>query len=558
MNISWQLTRMAERTPNQIAVAAPKRPRPRGRSDYDTVTFCELDEDSSQIAAGLQKHGVRPGHRIVLMVRPGIDFIALTFALFKTGAVVVLIDPGMGRQHLLQCLQDVRPNGFVAIPVVQMARWIYRKRFEDAQLNVTVGRKWFGPFGPWDGPTLTAMRRSTASEMLVTNIGGDAPAAIIFTTGSTGPPKGVLYRHENFAAQVQQLQEFYQIQPGEIDLPGFPLFGLFNSAMGVSTIIPDMDPRKPAEVDPKRIVQAIDDWNVTQAFGSPAIWNVVGQYCEREKVQLNSLRRILSAGAPVPPHVLRRMVNALPAGGDMHTPYGATESLPVASIAASEVLNATAARSAEGMGTCVGRRFSGIQWRVIQISDDPILTIDDAVPVESGKIGELIVRGPTITREYVTRTESNEAAKIRDGQDIWHRLGDVGYLDDQERFWFCGRKAHRLETSNGTMFTVPCEAIINQHPSIYRSALVGIGPVGKQMPVIVAEPWPEHWPKDAKAKQTLCHELYERAQSSTLTRSIEKQRFLLHPSLPVDIRHNAKIFREQLGPWAEQALSRRR
>jgi acyl-CoA synthetase (AMP-forming)/AMP-acid ligase II len=323
--------------------------------------------------------------------------------------------------------------------------------------------------------------------------------------------------------------------------------------MGVTTVVPDMDPTRPAKADPRKIVRAIHDWNVTQAFGSPALWNGVGRYCEANDIKLPSLRRVLSAGAPVPPHVLRRMKEAIDPEGDVHTPYGATEALPVASISASEVLGETAARSAQGAGTCVGRRFPGIQWKIIRISDEPIEEIVQAEELPSGEIGELIVRGPVVTSEYVTRREANREHKIQDGEGFWHRMGDVGYLDDQDRFWFCGRKAHRVLTETGVLFTVPCEAIFNQHPKIYRSALVGVGPRGRQRPVIVVETWPEHRPRTPGERQSLLAELMERGQAQEHTRAIRD--FLLHPSLPVDIRHNAKIFREKLAPWAARQLA---
>ncbi len=160
-----------------------------------------------------------------------------------------------------------------------------------------------------------------------------------------------------------------------------------------------------------------------------------------------------------------------------------------------------------------------------------------------------------MTRAYVTRTEANALAKIADGDQFWHRLGDAGYLDEYDRFWFCGRKAHRVETTSGTMFTVCCEAIVNQHPAIYRSALVGIGPSGQQLPVMISEPWPGQYPRGAQAQQRLLDELYQRAQGHDLTRGISRDHLLLHTALPVDIRHNAKIFREQLVPWAELQLA---
>ncbi len=548
-NISWQLTQSAARWPHALAIAAPKRRRPRGRADYRQVTFAQLEDDTTRLAAGLQARGVRPGQRIVLLVRPGIDFIALTFALFKTGAVVVLIDPGMGGRHLLQCLEDVKPEGFITIPLAQAILWWHRRRFPAAKLHVTSGRGWWGT-------RVDDLRHHAAREFQPVSVEPNDPAAIIFTTGSTGPPKGVLYQHGNFATQVRELQQQYQIEPGEIDLPGFPLFALFNSAMGVSTIIPSMDPRRPAQVDPRNIVHAVHDWQVTQAFGSPAIWNVVGRHCETHGIRLPSLRRVLSAGAPVPPHVLERMQRAIADDGAVHTPYGATESLPVATISSREVLGSTAELSRRGLGTCVGRRFPSVDWRIIEISDGPLPEISHCRELPRGQIGELIVRGPAITSAYVTRTEANALAKVRDGDGFWHRIGDVGYLDQDDRFWFCGRKAHRVITPAGTLFTIPCEAIYNQHPAIYRSALVGMGSPGAQTPAVVVEPWPEHFPRSAAARETLLDDLYARAQEFEPTRGIDRRHLLVHPSLPVDIRHNAKIFREKLGPWAAAQLAK--
>lgn len=547
VNVAFRLAETARLDPDGIAVAEPLG-RVGGRRTYRRVTFRELDEDSSLLADGLRSLGVRPGQRLVLMVRPGIDFISLVFGMFKAGAVSVLIDPGMGRSSLIRCLQQVQPEGFVAIPLAQALRSVLRRRFPLARLNVTVGRRWF-----WGGATIAQLRsRQLSGDFRPQQTRADDPAAIIFTTGSTGPPKGVLYRHGNFDRQVDELRDFYGIQAGEIDLPGFPLFALFNCAMGVSTVIPVMDPTRPAEVDPRNIVQAVQDWKVTQAFGSPALWNVVGAYCERQDLRLPTLRRVLSAGAPVPPHVLRRMKNAIDPRGDVHTPYGATEALPVASIAASAVLQETAARSEAGGGTCVGRRFPGIQWRVIRIADGPIASIDAAEVLAPGEIGELIVRGPVVTTEYVTHVEANAMHKIRDGAEFWHRMGDVGYLDDRDRFWFCGRKTHRLLTASGPMYTIPCEAILNTHPSVYRSALVGVGQPGQQAPVFVVEPWPERFPRSEAQRTQLLQELRELAASHRLTQAVET--ILLRRSLPVDIRHNAKIFREQLAPWAAKQM----
>src|SRR5262245_34831403 len=546
-NVGLRLSTTAVQNPDGIAIAMPRGRDSSGKRIYDKLTFKQLDDDSNLLADGLMSMGVCPGTRLVLMVPPSIDFISLVFAMFKAGVVTVLIDPGMGRANLIRCLAECDPEGFVGIPLAQAVRTILRHRFPKAKHNVTVGRRWF-----WGGKTIAQFRaRHLSKDFQPIQTEFDDPAAIIFTTGSTGPPKGVLYRHGNFNQQAYEIRDFYNIPPGEIDLPGFPLFALFNCAMGVTTVIPDMDPTRPARVDPKKIIEHINDWQVTQAFGSPALWNVVGRYCEDHKIVLPTLKRVLSAGAPVPPHVLKRMKTAIPSDGDVHTPYGATEALPVASISATEVLSETAAKSAIGAGTCVGRHFPGIEWKIIRIIDDSIPTVEQAEELPPGEIGELIVRGPVVTTEYVTRTEANALHKTRDGATFWHRMGDVGYLEN-DRFWFCGRKSHRVITPRGTLFTIPCEAIFNQHPWIYRSALVGIGERGRQRPVIFIEPWPEHWTSANKHRTQLTTELKQLAQRHSHTAEICD--FLLLRSLPVDIRHNAKIFREQLAILAAQKL----
>lgn len=565
-NVARRLTEMAARMPGATAVVEPLGYGPGGRR-YRQVTFRELDQDSDRIAAGIRELGAKPGTRLALLVRPGIDFVALAFGLLKSGAVSILIDPGMGRKNLIRCLAEAEPEGFVAIPMVQAVRTFVKSRFPKAKLNVTVGRRWF-----WGGPTLAHFRNQPWPGTTIAPTSRNDPAAIIFTTGSTGPPKGVLYQHGNFDAQVEQIRDRYGIQPGEIDLPGFPLFGLFNCAMGVTAVIPDMDPSRPAKVNPRNILEAASDWQVTQTFGSPAIWNRVGRYCEEQGGRLPSVRRVLSAGAPVPADVLDRMRRCVSPDGELHTPYGATEALPVASISASEVLGGpgaqllmesdydlqpasfvgTANRTRHGAGVCVGTRFSAIEWKVIRITDGPIASIAEVEELANGEIGELIVNGPQVTREYVTRVEANAIAKIADGETLWHRMGDTGYLDEEGRFWFCGRVAHRVLTEHGPMYPVRYEAIFNQHPDVFRSALVGVGPVGKQRPVIVVELHPGHTPSNSEEEAAFLAELRDRAIANPLTEPISD--FLIHPRFPVDIRHNAKIFREKLADWATGKL----
>lgn len=544
-NISDRLRDSAARVPQQRAIVFPETRDAAGRVAWTHVTFQQLDRDVDSIARGLIQLGVRTGNRLVLMVRPSIEFIALTFGIMRAGACCTLIDPGMGKRSVLRCLDSIDPDGFVAIPPVQIIRRLMPWRFRNSRLNVIVGPV-AGRLGCQSLKRL--MEIGQESRVMLPLTKATDSAAIIFTSGSTGPPKGVHYEHGMFNAQANMIRDHYQIQPGETDLPGFPLFSLFNLAMQVTSVIPEMDPTRPASVNPKKIVEAICSQHVTQAYGSPALWNRVGRYCEERNIRLTGLRRILSAGAPVPDHVLRRMSGALDPAAEFHTPYGATECLPVASISAKEVLEETAALTATGKGTCVGRVFDGMQVRIIETRFEVLSEIDDTTRLAAGQIGEIIVRGPVATREYFRRPDATAIAKIKDGSTFWHRMGDVGYFDEVGRLWFCGRKTHIVWSSAGPMYSVCCESIFNNHPAIYRCALVGIGKYGTQTPVIVAEPESGKFPASARDQQEMTDELLQLAAGNSLTRDI--RRILFHRDLPVDTRHNVKINRELLAEWA--------
>ncbi len=546
-NIGHALTETANLMPEAIAVACPQRGQPKrlgvGKSfKYDTITFQELEQRSNQIANGISRMGVVPGTRMALMVPPGIEFVANVFGMFKAGITIILIDPGMGRKNMVRCLSEARPEGMIGIPLAHLARIIFRKKLPACKKNVVVG-------GYFPGCERSSSFSALPIKFESLGLSREDHAAIIFTTGSTGPAKGVLYRHRNFLQQCEQIREYFGIEPGGADVSGFPLFALFNTAMGATTIFPEMDPTRPANVHPPNIIDAVNQFQADQSFGSPALWNTVSNYCQKHSIKLHNLKRILTAGAPVPANVLERIRNIISPKGDAFTPYGATEALPVACNSATVVLNETAVQTNVGAGTCVGNRFSGIQWRIIEISDQPLPTLADTETLPAGKVGELMVQGPVVTDQYVTQSEANADHKVSDGDSFWHRMGDLGYLDDQDRFWFCGRKSHRVRASHGTMFTIPCEAIINTHERIYRSALVGVGEPNKQIPVLIAEPHPEHWPHDSASRQALIGEIREIAGQHWQTDQI--QHFLLHKSMPVDIRHNSKIFREQLRGWAK-------
>ena len=513
----------------------------------EKISFAQLNKRADTYANYFASEGLRPGDITILMVTPSVDFICLTLAFFKIGTPVVLIDPGMGYRNLLRCIERVGPKFLVGVPKAILFSKIFPKPFREVAKVFCCGNS-FGIFGP----DITKDIKDTDSNYPVYQPKEEDLAAIIFTTGSTGPPKGVRYEHSIFSAQLRLIKEYYAIGPNDVDQPAFPLFALFSAALGACSVIPDMDPTKPARVNPEKFIASIQKHQVTYSFGSPAIWNVVSKYCLQKGIVLHSIKKVLMAGAPVPYDLLQRVRNILPPEALVFTPYGATESLPIVSIEGSEVVSETWEQSRQGKGTCVGRPLPGIEIQIISISDERLEHLTDDIIVKRGEIGEIIVRGDVVTKAYLNNPEETSLAKVTDGNTFWHRMGDVGYLDEDNRLWFCGRRAHRVVTQQGTLFSVCCESIINEHPDVYRSALVGIKAftdLNITIPVMIVEPLQNRKIDNKK----LLQEVKARAAQSELTNDI--QHFLVHKNFPVDIRHNAKIFREKLALWAQKKLS---
>jgi acyl-CoA synthetase (AMP-forming)/AMP-acid ligase II len=260
---------------------------------------------------------------------------------------------------------------------------------------------------------------------------------------------------------------------------------------------------------------------------------------------------VATAGAPASPRVLAEFAKLLEPPAEIFTPYGATEALPVASIGSREILEETAARTARGEGVCIGRPVPGIEVRIIRIRDDPIPVWSDDLELSDGTVGEIIVRGPVVTREYFRRPEATALAKIHDPHrgGFFHRMGDLGYRDADGRLWFCGRKSHRVELEDATLYTICCEGVFNAHPEVARTALVGVTAGTGTRPVLCVEPVRR---LTRRERQRVGDELRELGAGYPHTRRIET--FLFHTSFPVDIRHNSKIFREKLAVWAEREL----
>jgi len=314
-------------------------------------------------------------------------------------------------------------------------------------------------------------------------------------------------------------------------------------------VIPDMDPTKPALVDPTKIIEAVENHGVTNMFASPALLNRVGKYGKENNIKLPSLRRVISAGAPVTPANIEQFSTLLSDHAQIHTPYGATESVPIISIGSNEILAETKKLSEQGFGMCIGRPICDTRVEIINISDDPITQLHEKLKAPEKQVGEIIVKADLVTEHYFNNREADLLAKIPDPDGkVWHRMGDLGWKDSKGRIWFCGRKSHRVITKEETLFTIPVEAIFNNHEKVFRSALTGVGPIKMQIPVMFIEPYSK-----INNEKLFIKELLTLAKSNPLTAKIDH--IFIEKAFPVDIRHNSKIFREKLAVKAKRKLN---
>lgn len=511
------------------------------KGNWKTLTYQDIFDQTQRFLRGLEAGPLTPGLTAALMSPPSADFFPFALALLKFGIIPILLEPAIGIKKIGEILQESRPDIFIGNRLTHALRIIFGWGRTSVKYNLTIQN--------------VAGRRSkvvqSAFNSQFTNLPIPNLAAIIYTSGSTGLPKGAIYTQENLAAQLDLLQNTFQITPDEIDLPAFPLYALIDLLLGVTSVIPDITFPVPGKTDPAKVINSIQKFNVTNMFASPVVLEILSSFVlsggalfAPQSKHLSSLKRIITAGAPATIDLQKHFRHLLADHTSLYGIYGATESLPIAKVESREVFTLEE-KTKNGAGICLGKPIEGVTVQIIPITDEPIEEWQDSLTVKPNVVGEITVQSGATTREYLNRPESNRISKIEYRADIIHRMGDVGYFDEEGRLWYCGRKSHRVVTKDDVLFTEQIENIFNAHPQVFRTALVGVD--GE--PVL----WIELEKHVRANKDTIRRELLKMARHHPQAKTIKV--FLFMKKFPTDVRHNSKIIREALTKLAQERLA---
>ncbi len=519
-----------------------------------TVSWRRLETASRELAAGLAASGIHAGDRVALLVPPGPDLVAALYGCWRAGAVVVVADAGLGLRGLSRAVAGAAPKMVVGVPRALAA----------ARVLGWPGRRVLA------GPASPAARRGVGAAMTLAELreagrelsapqppGPDAEAAVLFTSGATGPAKGVVYTHRQLQAQRDLVAATYGVGEHDRLVAAFAPFALYGPALGIASAVPDMDVTSPGTLTAAALADAVRAVDATLVFGSPAalahVVATAGGLTPAHRDALGGVRLLLSAGAPVPPALLEQ-VAALTPKASLHTPYGMTEVLPVTDVSLDGLREARAEVGGAGNGVCVGRPLSGVRVEVLPLDElgrpDPQARPATAAP---GVTGEVVVHAAHVKARYDALWATQRAGVTADGG---HRTADVGHLDAAGRLWVEGRLAHVVSTPAGPLTPVGVEQLVEELPQVARAAVVGVGPAGTQATVVVVEPAPDGVARAGAVRPGLAPPALAaatRAAAAGLTRHVAA--VLVVPALPVDIRHNSKIDRTRLARWAAQVLA---
>ncbi|KPA19144.1 peptide synthase [Candidatus Magnetomorum sp. HK-1] len=547
-NVSKHIVTLAQKDPYKKMVLSLSGRDDNGKMGYSHLTCRQFNQQSDDIARGLQRAGVVRGTKTALQMEPGIEWFAVTYALLKIGAVPILLQPSIGLKKMAQCVKEVEPEALVTSPRYQMSQLFYSGYYQSVHLHINTNRRWYKK-----GLSLADLQHSEPGPFQIAGMRDNDPGMIVFSTSNeTDIPKPTLLTHGTLNNIVDLLKSVMKINDTSVLFTTFPFFMILAPSMGIRQLLPESHSMKASKINPRIIVESIWDHGISHLIMSPTRLMILGNFLKNESIFLPSIQRIMSWGEPFPAPRLQQLHYFIHEKTQIFPLYGMVEAPVVATIGSHEIVSETQIKTERGFGICQGKEIKGMEMRIIEVSDRPIDNWSDDLLVSDGNIGELVVKGNAVSSKYINNVKADALTKIPDGKGMWHRTGDVGWIDSKGYFWFCGRKKDRIIISEeDTLHTIPCEAVFMQHQRVYRCIIAGVGPIPYQMPVLIIELAPGD---SGKYISTLTHELTEMAQAYPHTGNIKK--ILFRKSFPVHPLYNQKINRKELTIWAAKKLGK--
>lgn len=507
------------------------------------VSFAELLERAEKIATGLQKRGVTKSTRVLMLLKPGYDFVAVSLALHRLGAVPILIDMGMGIRRMLGCIDECKPEIMIGIPKAFWLRWIFPRYFRSVQWAVISRRSFFWP----NAVSVQSLENSPGKFSLTNPPESSDITTIVFTSGSTGVAKGVELTHQQILDRQRVREQSDGLPAGSIELATFPAFLLMSLASGRTCVIPEMDMTRPGQANPGKLVFAMQKFQADNFFASPALLVRLTDYCVEHNVTLPQVKFVVTGGAPIAFDVLEKMQTIAP-GAEIRIAYGATEALPISGISFEEVCRETIALTRNGKGACVGHPIPETEVAIIRNTEEPIQSWSEELRLQQNEIGEIVVRGCCVTNRYFQRDDLTRVTSISDTNSglPWYRTGDLGCLDSDGRIWLAGRKKHLVQAGDRNYYPVQIEGILNEIQDVKRTALVGVVQKGSVRPAILFE---------RSGGQGPAKMIGDTIRDKLQEHNIEINIVIHYPGkFPVDKRHNSKIERLELAKWAQKRV----
>jgi len=424
-------------------------------AEKSAITFRELDDLSSRLAAGFDAEGLRAGDRVIVLTSISLMLYTSLIALFKLGATPVFLDPQTGYKQLNHAIELASARGFIGTRKVLWLRYFLPALRRIPHLFLSKGEGM---------NSLQHMGQVFSPRTSIAEVDDETPALITFTGGSTGIfPHGVLRTHRLLIEQHRALSQILPAQENDVDLPAFPVATLHNLASGITSVIPDFPFRRPDAVQPEKILHQIETHHITTASGSPAYWTVIMMYCLQNRLTLN-LRRIVTGGAPTAPALMKELCRVAP-NAEIINLYGSSEAEPVAKLSVEDVSDETIWRIETGSGIPLGRPVAEVCVRIVD---------GNHVERSANQVGEIWVSGEHVARGYFSNPDANAINKHLDVEGkLWHGMGDVGYQDEGGWLWLVGRINTVIMRDGKPLYPIPMETVVGKLPFIQRAALVG-------------------------------------------------------------------------------------